>query len=240
MRVFKPLLVMFCLGVFVLSVPLIVRADDWNKETLMTFKQPVEVPGMVLKAGTYQFRLMDSPTMRNVVQILNADGTHLYKNVLAIPAYRLEPADKTVVTFEERAQGAPEAIATWFYPGDNSGEEFVYPKVSTAALTANAATPSVTASVVESKPAPVVQQTNAPGEQVKPAAVPVTTNPPVQVAQAATQPNPAVSSTATAPPQKQTIKKLPKTASPLPILIVLGLLSLGASAGIHAYSKQSI
>ena len=238
MQVFKPLLIIVCLGVLVLSVPLTVKADEWNKETIMTFNQPVEVPGMVLKAGTYQFRLMDSPSDRDVVQIFNADGTHLYENVLAISAYRLEPTDKTVVTFEERAQGTPEAIATWFYPGDNSGVEFVYPKVNTAVLTAKAAPPpSVTPSQTASKPAPVAQPTNVPAERAKPAA-PATNNAPAQVSQATTQPKPATSTPAV--PQKQTLKKLPKTASPLPILIVLGLLSLGASAGIHAFSKQSV
>jgi hypothetical protein len=243
MQVFKPLLIMLCLGVFVLSVPLIVKADEWNKETIMTFNQPVEVPGMVLKAGTYQFRLMDSPSDRNVVQIFNADGTHLYENVLAISAYRLEPTDKTVVTFEERAQGTPEAVATWFYPGDTSGEEFVYPEVNTAGLTAKAVpTPSVTPSQTPSKPAPIALQANAPtAGQVKPSTVRVTTNAPVQVAQSTIQPKLVESSAATViPPQKQTQKKLPKTASPLPLLIVLGLLSLGAAAGIHAFSKQSV
>src|ERR1041385_8480968 len=200
MRVFKLLLIMLCLGVLVLSVPLIVKADEWNKETIMTFNQPVEVPGMVLKAGTYQFRLMDSPSERNVVQILNADGTHLYEDVLAISAYRLEPSDKTVVTLEERAQGSPEAIATWFYPGDNSGVEFVYPKVNTAGLTAQAAaTPTVTPTETAPSPAPSAQQTNAPAK-IKPPTVSVTKNAPAQVAQATTQPKPAESSAPTVAP----------------------------------------
>ncbi len=246
MRVFKSLVMMFCLGVLIVSVPLIAKADEWNKETIMTFNQPVEVPNMVLKPGTYEFRLLDSPSDRHVVQILNADGTHLYENVLAIPAYRLEPTDRTVVTFDERAQGAPQAIATWFYPGDTSGEEFVYPKVNPAGLTAKAiatpATPPVTPSQTASKPAsPTPQTTASAAAQTKPATVRVTENQPVQVAQASTQAKPAMSSTATGPhPQKQTPKQLPKTASPLPLLIVLGLLSLGGSAGIHVFSKHSV
>jgi hypothetical protein len=246
MRVFKSLVMIFCLGVLVLSAPLIAKADEWNKETIMTFNQPVEVPNMVLKAGTYEFRLLDSPSDRHVVQILNADGTHFYESVLAIPAYRFEPTDTTVVTFEERAEGAPKAIATWFYPGDNSGVEFVYPKVNSAGLTAKAsatpATPAVTPSQTGAKPASTAPQTNAPAAaQAKPAAVGVTKNQPEEVAQAPTQPKPASSSTGTAPhPQKQTPKKLPKTASPGPLLIVLGLLSLGGSAGIHVFSKQSV
>src|SRR5579862_9843702 len=100
MRVFKSLTMAFCLGVFILSIPLAVKADEWNKETRLTFNRPVEIPGMVLGPGTYVFKLADTVD-RNVVQIYNADETHLYKNVLAIPTYRLEPTDKPVITFEE-------------------------------------------------------------------------------------------------------------------------------------------
>ena len=37
MRVFKSLVMVFCLGVLVLSVPPVAKADEWNKETIMTF-----------------------------------------------------------------------------------------------------------------------------------------------------------------------------------------------------------
>jgi hypothetical protein len=109
-------------------------ADEWDKATLFTFNQPVEVPGTVLSPGTYLFRLMDSPSDRDIVEIFNADGTHLYTTVMAIPDERLDPTSKTVVTLEERARKAPEAIESWFYPGDLSGLRFTYPKVETARL----------------------------------------------------------------------------------------------------------
>lgn len=240
MRVLKPLLMMFCLVMLVLSISRVVKADEWTKDTIMTFNKPVEIPGMVLKAGTYEFRLLDSPSDRHIVQILSADGTHLYENVLAIPAYRAEPSDKSVVTFEERSQGAPEAISTWFYPGDNSGQEFVYSKANPTALTAKTTqTPPVTPSQTASKAVSTAQQTNAP----TPApgnlnSFDVTKNEPAQLAQAATQPVPVASSTS-ALPQNQTLNKLPRTASSLPLLIVVGLLSLGGAAGSHVLSKHS-
>src|SRR6185503_7186145 len=105
--------------------------QGWDKRTMVTFSAPVEIPGIsaqVLPAGTYVFRLMNSPSDRHIVQILNKDETHLYANILAIPNWRLKPTDKTVMTFAERAAGEPQAIRAWFYPGDNSGQEFVYPK----------------------------------------------------------------------------------------------------------------
>src|SRR5690242_8637418 len=85
------------------------QADEWNKKTIVTFSGPTEIPGQVLSAGTYVFKLADSQSDRNIVQVFNKDETRLYGTFLAIPDYRLEPADKPVITFEERAAGAPEA-----------------------------------------------------------------------------------------------------------------------------------
>src|ERR1041385_6320943 len=112
-------------------------AQAWNKRTMVTFSAPVEIPGVgaqVLPAGTYVFRLMDSLSDRNIVQIFNKDQSHLYATILAIPNYRLKATDKTVMTFAERAAGDPQAIRAWFYPGDNWGQEFVYPKTTAVQL----------------------------------------------------------------------------------------------------------
>jgi len=83
---------------------------------------------MALQAGTYWFTLANSESDRNVVQIWDADRIHLVTTILAIPDYRLKPTGKTVIHFEERPSGSAEAIHSWFYPGANYGEEFVYPK----------------------------------------------------------------------------------------------------------------
>jgi hypothetical protein len=97
--------------------------------TIFTFNQPVEIPGgKVLPAGTYAFRLLDSPGDRNIVQIFDKDQMRLYATVMAIPDYRPNPSDKPIITFSETKAGGPVAIKEWFYPGDQYGQEFVYPK----------------------------------------------------------------------------------------------------------------
>lgn len=110
------------------------RADAWNQLTKVTFSEPVEIPGQVLPAGTYWFRLLDPESGRNVVQISNQAQDKVYATILAVPDYRMKPTGKTVVTFEERAKNSPEAVKAWFYPGDNFGQEFVYPKTRAAQL----------------------------------------------------------------------------------------------------------
>ena len=61
--------------VFVLGVlfGMVVRAnaDLWDQRTIFTFSGPVEIPGQVLDAGTYVFKLADSSSDRNIVQVFN-------------------------------------------------------------------------------------------------------------------------------------------------------------------------
>ena len=102
------------------------RADESNKRTTVTVNEPIQVPGKVLPAGTYVFKLLDSndPTL---VAIYNADEKHLITIVHGISDYRTETPDKTIFQLEERPSGQPEALKAWFYQGDNFGVEFVYP-----------------------------------------------------------------------------------------------------------------
>jgi hypothetical protein len=131
MRTTKRVAIFLCIATL---AALIARADEYNKKTVATFSGPVEIPGKVLPAGTYVFKLFDSDSNRDIVQIWNKDETQLIGTVLAIPDYRLSPPNDPIITFEERAQGAPPAIRAWFYPGDNYGYEFAYPKTRATEL----------------------------------------------------------------------------------------------------------
>lgn len=102
------------------------RADAIDQETTVTFSQPVEVPDLVLPAGKYVFQLADTVGSRDVMQIWNADRTHLYTMVVGIPTERMQSTDKPVFTFERLAPGSPEAIHAWFYPGELDGIQFTY------------------------------------------------------------------------------------------------------------------
>ena len=104
------------------------RADEWNKKTILTFSAPVQVPGMTLPTGTYVFKLADLSGNRHVVQVFDKDERKIFTTILAIPNQRMEPSDKPVVLFAERAAGAPQAVKIWYYPGETIGNEFVYPK----------------------------------------------------------------------------------------------------------------
>jgi hypothetical protein len=95
---------------------------------LLAVSQPVQIPGRVLPAGTYVFVLPDEINDHFQVRIFNADRTMLIATLLTVDAERSKPADNTVFGFAERGSAQPEAIVTWFYPGETSGHEFLYPK----------------------------------------------------------------------------------------------------------------
>jgi len=236
----KVVAMVLCFALVFVAFPSVGKGDQWNKKTTVTFSQPVEIPGVgaqVLPAGTYVFKLLDSSSDRHIVQVFNKREDHVYATILAIPNYRLRTSDKTVMTFGERAAGQPEAIRAWFYPGANWGEEFVYPKtraVELAKLTNQPvlAMPAELANVITTPvksvaEQPVIALKEAPVEAVKPtgevvAMTEVVELPPAQAVAAATQ---------------QPATALPHTASPLPLLALIGLLSLVAGLALSAVSK---
>ena len=106
-------------------VPRTAAADEWDKRTVLTFSEAVEIPGKVLPAGTYVFQLADSGTSRHVVQVFDQDRKILAM-IFTIPTSRQTSADETRITFDERQAGTPFPIKKWFYPGELGGEEFIY------------------------------------------------------------------------------------------------------------------
>jgi len=240
MKPFKAVTTVCCLALMGAVLAPGARADDMNRKTVITLSGPVEIPGVhlagwgVLPAGTYVFKVLDSQSDRHIVQIFNKDETTIYATILAIPNYRLKVTDKTVMTFRERPAGEPEALRAWFYPGRNWGEEFVYPKAKAMELAKTTNTPVLFTAVeipvevaepiktadepvvVQLKQAPIMAATPA-GEEV-------------QLAEVVTPP-PAETEVALAP-------ELPATASTLPLIALLGLLTLGAALALRFAEKR--
>lgn len=126
---------LLCVAAFGIGLAPKAGADEWDKKTIVTFSAPVEIPGgKVLPAGTYVFKLLDSLSNRNIVQIFDKDEKQVLATILAIPNYRLQPTDKPVLYFEERPAGEPAAVKAFFYAGDQYGQQFVYPHDRAAQL----------------------------------------------------------------------------------------------------------
>src|SRR5579864_214499 len=215
------------------------RASDWNRKTVMTFSGPVEIPGVhlkgwgVLPAGTYVFKILDSSSDRHIVQIFNKTQTMIYATILAIPNYRLQATDKTVVTFRERPAGQPEALRAWFYPGRNWGEEFVYPKAKAVELAKATKLPAlyteaeipleVTEPIKTADEPLVVQLKQVPVRAIQP------TGEEVELAQVVTPPPAEIAAAE---------RKLPTTASPLPLIALFGLVFLAGALTLRFAERR--
>ncbi|MGA2601112.1 MAG: hypothetical protein ABSH09_29445 [Bryobacteraceae bacterium] len=198
------------------------RADEWNKKTIITVNESIQVPGKVLPAGTYVMKLMDSQSDRHIVQIFDKDEKHLQTTILAIPNYRLEPTGKTQFQFWETPPGQPKALRAWFYPGDNFGQEFAYPK-SEAMQIASATHQTVPTTYAQNESELTTAKVGTVNEQGTEQEMAKSTPPPPQEAERATpQPEPQAATPAPTP------QELPHTGSPYPLVGLLGLLSLGA------------
>jgi hypothetical protein len=99
------------------------KAGQWDKTTLITAREPIQIQGQVLQPGEHLMRLLNT-TDRRILSIYDADGSKLVMTVMALPAYRLEPTGDTQFTFSEVSPGGAPALHTWFYPGDHFGLEF--------------------------------------------------------------------------------------------------------------------
>ena len=228
MKLFKMFAAVLAVAVLCLLAVPSASADDWNRKTVITFSGPVEVPGVgaqTLPAGTYVFKIFDSQSDRHIVQIFNQDETHVFTTILAIPNYRLKTTDKTVISFRERPAGQPEALKAWFYPGRQWGEEFVYAK-SRAVELAKETNEPVLATPIELAAAPIEALKTAPIEAVDPKGEPI------ELAQVVEAPP------AAAEPATVAENSLPKTASSLPLIGLMGLVALVAGFGLMLISRR--
>ena len=188
----------------------VASAQVADRTTHVTFNTAVELPGKTLPAGTYTFKLVDPSGERNVIHVLDAKGDTHHLTVYSMPVRRVHRAEDTVVTFHELPADMTPAIRFWYYPGDPMGHEFAYPK-DRAQLIANATNLAVVSvedeAVTRVEPAP--------------------------------EPTPV---TETAPPAPETEpvgtsgrRRLPQTASALPLAGLVGLFSLGAGLAVRGY-----
>jgi hypothetical protein len=261
MKNLKAFAAVSCLGLASLALAPSASADQWNKKTIMTVNESIQVPGKVLMPGKYVMKLLDSPSNRHIVQIFNEREDQLQTTILAIPNYRLQPTGKTEFQWWETPAGQPKALRAWFYPGDNFGQEFAYPKteaVRIAAVTTENVPTTYAQTEAELATAKVGtvdragtemeldRQTYSRADGMQSTEIaqnrqtqrPVTEQPAVE--QQAT-PTPADQGVATQ--QEATRARadaggadLPATASPIPMVGLVGLLSLGAGMAFRKLS----
>jgi LPXTG-motif cell wall-anchored protein len=235
-------------------------ADEWDKKTIVTLKDPLEVPGVTLQPGTYVFKLLNSSSDRHIVEIMNDRQNQLITMTFTAAARRLEPdwKGRTVFTFYETADNRPMAMRQWYYPGDLDGQEFLYPHnqaVSIAKVThttvrekdggvatAEAPAPVPSPLIANAAPAPAPPEPAVtPSESNSQATVETQSqveveNKQTEIAQNEPPPPPPV--TAAQPSPSPSEQSLPQTGSDLPAVGLAGLALLLCAAGVRVFARQ--
>ena len=192
-----------------------------TEKTLFTLTDPMDVGGTVLEPGTYRIKVVELSFNRNLVQVTNVAGTKVVAAVLATP--HPIKTDETIpesrFIFYPAVENQPKALRTWFARDTPYGQDIIYPKRRAMELAVVAKVPviAIPDEVKEAEYKSVPLTVVTPEKQVTPYQEPA---PPV---------------VAEARPHKH----LPRTASQLPLVAVLGLLSLGAALGLRALANRT-
>jgi hypothetical protein len=239
---FKLVVAVFCFILMASVMAPVSQAQNGDKKTVVTFSEPIEIPGnVILPAGTYFFKLLNQDSGRWVVQIFDENQTKTFATLITIEDFRYHPTNQVVMNFTERPAGAPPAIKEWFFPGEKQGRAFVYgkkramelAKVVNEPVLATPVEVAVDTPVAALQAAPVVAITPA-GEEV---AVATVVAAPVETPAAVVVETPAPAAVEAAP--VVTDLPLPHTASSTPLIALGGLLAIGAAFTLIAVTKRS-
>jgi LPXTG-motif cell wall-anchored protein len=234
----KKLIIPAALAALTLGIAAPTEAQTADYQTYFTFSGPVTLPGATLPAGKYLFRLADPSTSRKVINVLTADGKKSVAMLTTIPN-RLNRAPKDPeVRFMETSGNTPPPIKTWWYPGNSTGYEFIYPRKQALELAKVVNEPVLTtgtdtkefetadlarvapsgdaAAPVNENPAPAEATGRAQRGEIPPADTPT--------AQADTR--------AAQPETRIARAELPQTASSQPLVALLGGLALLSGIGL--------
>ena len=126
-RFHRQVFIAACAVAMLATAPSTARASAFDKLMIVTFNQPVSLPHVTLPTGTYRFELADPTGDRTVVRVTSEDGKECYGTFFTVPESETESTDRPV-TVKDRRDDLPRSIMGWFYPGDETGRAFIYPR----------------------------------------------------------------------------------------------------------------
>ncbi len=191
-----------------------------DQPVYFTFSAPVSLPGVTLPAGEYEFRLSSSQADRHIVQVYSKQAQKYVGMFFAMPSMRSAVPEKAEVTFFETPSGTPPAVQTWWYPGVKTGHEFIYPRQQAEKLATSSSKGVLTTKGEDTKSGSITRLT-ANGE----AAVNAESSTRNETAKVDHSADTNLQARATTSEPRHA---LPKTASELPAIAVMGLASLFA------------
>lgn len=200
--------------------------------------EPLDVGGTILQPGTYLIKLIRSPHDRNKVQVTSVNGDQVFATLLTVP-HQLEPGEEvpnTKFVFYPAESGLPRALRTWFAPNPSAsqgGHDIVYEesRAQQLAKLSNSRVVSydddTTVAMLDTTELHVVTPEAKVEEYVY-------TAPPAPVVVETPAPAPMMSSeTETVQTASAETPEMPDTASKLPLLALLGFVSLAGALAVR-------
>jgi hypothetical protein len=209
--------------------------------SIFTLTEPLDVGGTILQPGDYRINVVPLLANRNMLQVSSADQTKMFATVLSIP----HPEGPGVVKIPESryiyypaTANHIRALRTWFAaetPG-LGGHDVVYTRERAMELAAVVKEPVVAVAdevkVADYKTAPLYVVT--PEKEVKP----------YEAVTAQKEPAPVLAPPVVAEPPVKAAekpvhhKRLPGTASDVPLYAGLGVLSLLGALGLGVLARR--
>jgi len=115
-----------CAALLLALHPRSARADDMDRLTYFTFSAAVQLPGVTLEPGTYEFRLVNPESGGSVMRVVSRDGKMSKLFIMSRSSLLDEARDNPIIVLRETPAGATPVLQAWFYPGQETGYEFVY------------------------------------------------------------------------------------------------------------------
>jgi len=238
----------YALATLAALTPGIASAQPADKRTFFTFSGNVEMPGVALPAGRYEFRIANPDTSRNVIQVRSGDGKKTYGLFLTNQAQRATPSDDAEVRFLEGGAGAPPAIRTWWYPGERTGYEFVYPKQQARRIAQRTKQPVLTtrnetATTRDTTSATELSRVSPTGSESDVAAnesADASLSGSRQAGERADSGSVPAPSPAPAGTSARARTRLPQTASETPFVALMGLSLLAAAVAIRQFRTRML
>lgn len=227
----KSTLRLVVVGAFALlvSIPMLAQIPE---ASILPVTEPLDVGGTILQPGDYMIRVLPSDKDRNKVQITSPDRKTVYVTALTIP-HALEPNEQgtnSTFVFYPAGEGMPRALRTWFAADttvSQGGHDIVYQEARAKQL-ARLANSRVVSYPAETA---VADLDNTELQVVTPEAKVETYTyvaPPTPV----TTPAPMISSEQV-PVAETKSPEMPSTASRVPLIALLGLVSLAGAAAFR-------
>jgi hypothetical protein len=234
------------LAVLTLSIGGRAEAQPADYRTYFTFSAPVTLPGTTLPAGKYIFRLADPNGSRKVINVLSGDGKRSLAMLHTIPNQASRPPKDAEIRFMETSAQVPPPVKTWWYAGKSIGYEFIYPRKQALQLAKSTSEPILT-TAQETTDFEKADLSRIDGAGV-PAAVRVEENPAPAEARGRAQQADAEAQGASSTAAAQDVRAderarstartaLPRTASSVPSVLLLGLLAMTLGIGLSLFSR---